>query len=195
MAAAGAQGGLCTTRRPTHPTHCQDIHHSVRPDQVELVRRDYTANGGWETFLAYEDPRQDILVGLLRLRKVSGPPRGRQPTLRGRVSMVRELHVYGAAVSVHTREAGAHQHRGYGALLMAEAERVAAAEHRSTKLAVISGVGTRHYYRKLGYELEGPYMVKALEVPPRAGRGRGPAGCTGASKAAEPAPAPVPVAA
>jgi elongator complex protein 3 len=29
-------------------------------------------------------------------------------------------------------------------------------------MAVISGVGTRHYYRKLGYELEGPYMVKDL---------------------------------
>lgn len=37
--------------------------------QVELIRRDYTANGGWETFLSYEDPEQDILVGLLRLRK------------------------------------------------------------------------------------------------------------------------------
>lgn len=35
-------------------------------------------------------------------------------------------------------------------------------EHRSTKIAVISGVGTRHYYRKLGYQLEGPYMVKYL---------------------------------
>ena len=31
------------------------------------------------------------------------------------------------------------------------------------KMAVISGVGTRHYYRRLGYELEGPYMVKALQ--------------------------------
>ena len=31
--------------------------------------RDYVANGGWETFLAYEDAEQDILVGLLRLRK------------------------------------------------------------------------------------------------------------------------------
>ena len=43
-----------------------------------------------------------------------------------------------------------------------EAERIAKDEHRSRKLAVISGVGTRHYYRKLGYELEGPYMVKWL---------------------------------
>lgn len=52
--------------------------------------------------------------------------------------------------------------QGYGTLLMEEAERIAVKEHRSKKLAVISGVGTRHYYRKLGYELEGPYMVKNL---------------------------------
>jgi elongator complex protein 3 len=47
-------------------------------------------------------------------------------------------------------------------MLMEEAERIAKNEHGSTKMAVISGVGTRHYYRKLGYELEGPYMVKQL---------------------------------
>ena len=52
--------------------------------------------------------------------------------------------------------------QGYGTLLMREAERIARREHRSAKLAVISGVGTRHYYRKLGYELEVPYMVKTL---------------------------------
>jgi elongator complex protein 3 len=52
--------------------------------------------------------------------------------------------------------------QGYGTLLMEEAEQIARKEHRSTKIAVISGVGTRHYYRKLGYELEGPYMVKFL---------------------------------
>jgi hypothetical protein len=57
----------------------------VRPDAVELIRRDYSANSGWETFLAYEDPRQDVLVGLLRLRQVSGRSvKERQPELRGR---------------------------------------------------------------------------------------------------------------
>ncbi len=43
----------------------------MRPYEIELIRRDYVANGGWETFLSYEDPDQDILVGLLRLRKLS----------------------------------------------------------------------------------------------------------------------------
>jgi len=80
--------------------------------------------------------------------------------------MVRELHVYGGAVAVHARDRGRFQHQGYGTLLMREAERVAREEHRSDRLAVISGVGTRHYYRKLGYELEGPYMVKRLGEPP-----------------------------
>lgn len=55
----------------TREVGIKDIHHRVRPDQVELIRRDYCANGGWETFLSYEDPQQDILVGLLRLRKCS----------------------------------------------------------------------------------------------------------------------------
>eukprot|EP00898_Chlorokybus_atmophyticus_P002163 jgi/Chlat1/2948/Chrsp2S04682 len=60
---------------------------------------------------------------------------------------------------VRTREVGI---QGYGTLLMEEAERIARDEHRSHKLAVISGIGTRHYYRRLGYELEGPYMTKLI---------------------------------
>jgi len=95
--------------------------------------------------------------------------------------MVRELHVYGSVVPIHSRDPMKFQHQGFGTLLMEEAERIAREEHGSIKIAVISGVGTRHYYRyrnyrvhgliialshsfdrKLGYELEGPYMVKWL---------------------------------
>ena len=90
--------------------------------------------------------------------------------------MVRELHVYGTAVAVHARDAAKFQHQGYGVLLMREAERIARCEHRSDTMAVISGVGTRHYYRKLGYELAGPYMVKALPAPPSRRTRRPPGG-------------------
>ena len=48
---------------------------------------------------------------------------------------------------------------------MEEAERIARDEHGSVKLAVISGVGVRSYYARLGYYLEGPYMVKLLRGP------------------------------
>lgn len=63
-----------------------------------MIRRDYTANGGWETFLSYEDPDRDILVGLLRLRKLTPEGTFRPELLKdGQTSMVRELH--GASLS------------------------------------------------------------------------------------------------
>ncbi|KAK7861821.1 hypothetical protein R5R35_000584 [Gryllus longicercus] len=144
----------------TREVGIQEIHHKVKPYEVELIRRDYYANGGWETFLSYEDPEQDILVGLLRLRKCSDETF--RPELKGSVSIVRELHVYGSVVPVSARDPSKFQHHGFGMLLMEEAERIAVEEHGSTKIAVISGVGTRNYYRKLGYELDGPYMSKFL---------------------------------
>ncbi|PNF25287.1 Elongator complex protein 3 [Cryptotermes secundus] len=144
----------------TREVGIQEIHHKVRPYEVELIRRDYTANGGWETFLSYEDPEQDILVGLLRLRKCSEETFRLE--LKGGVSIVRELHVYGSVVPVSARDPTKFQHQGFGMLLMEEAERIAKEEHGSVKISVISGVGTRNYYRKIGYELDGPYMSKHL---------------------------------
>ncbi|KAG8924395.1 hypothetical protein FRC01_011569 [Tulasnella sp. 417] len=120
-----------------------EIHHKVRPEAVELIRRDYTANGGWETFLSYEDPERDILVGLLRLRRCSDEGTFRPELVKsekGRVSIVRELHVYGTAVPVHGRDPTKFQHQGFGTLLMEEAERIAKEEHGSYKLAVIAAM-------------------------------------------------------
>lgn len=165
----------CKARKKNDTDFCyyqiHEIHHKVRPESVELLRRDYTANGGWETFLSYEDPEKDILIGLLRLRKCSDEGTFRPELVNrqnedgsdaGGCSIVRELHVYGTAVPVHGRDPTKFQHQGFGTLLMEEAERIAREEHGSVKIAVISGVGTRDYYRKLGYELDGPYMSKML---------------------------------
>ena len=88
----------------------QEIHHKVRPYEVELIRRDYWASDGWETFLSYEDPDQDILVGLLRLRKPSADVF--RPELKNGVSIVRELHVYGSVVPVAARDPSKFQHQG-----------------------------------------------------------------------------------
>uniref|UniRef100_A0A8C0AMJ6 Elongator complex protein 3 n=1 Tax=Buteo japonicus TaxID=224669 RepID=A0A8C0AMJ6_9AVES len=135
----------------TREVGIQEIHHKVRPYQIELVRRDYVANGGWETFLSYEDPEQDILVGLLRLRKCS--EESFRPELKGGVSIVRELHVYGSVVPVSSRDPSKFQHQGFGMLLMEEAERIAKEEHGSWKIAVISGT---FYYHE-----EGSYIRKS----------------------------------
>lgn len=154
-------GTTCRDVR-TREVGIQEVHHKVSPDQVELIRRDYYANGGWETFLLYEDPTQDILIGLLRLRKASKKYTFRKEFTLQPTSIVRELHVYGSVVPLHLRDPRKFQHQGFGTLLMEEAERIAREEHGTKKISVISGVGVRNYYAKLGYELDGPYMSKML---------------------------------
>jgi elongator complex protein 3 len=47
---------------------------------------------------------------------------------------------------------------------MEEAEKIARNEHGSTKISVISGVGTRDYYRKLGYWLDGKYLLRKIAL-------------------------------
>ena len=177
LVTSGVENGnlreLALSRMKDFGTTCRDVRtrevginevkNKIRPSQIELVRRDYTANGGWETFLAYEDPKQDILIGLLRLRKCSSTHTFRPELASQQTSLVRELHVYGSAVPLHGRDARKFQHRGFGTLLMEEAERIAREEHGSQKISVISGVGVRTYYARLGYHLDGPYMSKNLE--------------------------------
>ena len=155
-------GATCRDVR-TREVGIQEVHHKISPDQVELIRRDYYANGGWETFLSYEDPKQDILIGLLRLRKTLAKHAFRPELTAQPTSLVRELHVYGSVVPLHSRDPRKFQHQGFGTLLMEEAERIAIEEHRTKKISVISGVGVRNYYAKLGYELDGPYMSKMLD--------------------------------
>lgn len=62
-----------------------------------------------------------------------------RPELKGGVSIVRELHVYGSVVPVNARDPTKFQHQGFGMLLMEEAERIAKEEHGSVKISVISG--------------------------------------------------------
>ncbi|KAG4304602.1 hypothetical protein PORY_001995 [Pneumocystis oryctolagi] len=50
------------------------------------------------------------------------------------------------------------QHQGFGMLLMEQAERIAKYEHLSQKISVISGVGVREYYRRLGYFSDGLFF-------------------------------------
>jgi elongator complex protein 3 len=128
-------------------------------DEVNLRRTEYSASAGREVFLSYESRDGYTILGFLRLRKVSRPHRGELVDS----AIVRELHVYGQAVSVGSKVIdGSYQHRGYGAKLLKEAERIAKDELRVDKIAVISAIGTRQYYNKLGYSQDGPYVSKVL---------------------------------
>jgi elongator complex protein 3 len=43
-----------------------------------------------------------------------------------------------------------------------EAEKIAKKEFSLKKIGVISGIGVRDYWRKLGYRLKDTYMVKKI---------------------------------
>lgn len=116
---------------------------------VKIKSIEYEASNGKEFFLEFVN-KKDILFGLLRLRIVDDK--------KQKIAIVRELHVYGQALNLGEKGFES-QHRGLGKMLMDKAEQIAR-ENGFKKLAVISGIGAREYYRKLGYKLEGSYMVK-----------------------------------
>ncbi|MFB6297337.1 MAG: tRNA uridine(34) 5-carboxymethylaminomethyl modification radical SAM/GNAT enzyme Elp3 [Salinirussus sp.] len=139
---------------------CREVgHRDDDPENVTLDRTRYEAGGGTELFVSFEDRDADLLVGFCRLRFPNDPVR---KELEG-AAVVRELHVYGTEVGVgEAGGASAHQHQGYGRRLLRRAEELAA-EAGYRKLAVLSGIGVRRYYRdKLGYVQDGPYVSKRL---------------------------------
>ena len=75
-------------------------------------------------------------------------------------AMIREVHVYGRATSIGDAGAGA-QHHGLGRALVERACAVAQ-DAGYTRINVISAVGTRGYYRKLGFTDNGLYQQRAL---------------------------------
>ena len=119
------------------------------------VIREYVASKGQEYFISME--ADDRILGFVRLRF---PGRQLHQAITPTSALIRELHVYGKAVAIGTDE-GQTQHQGIGKRLVAEAE-VMAKSHGKGKMVVISGVGVREYYRRLGYRREGPYMTKEL---------------------------------
>ena len=147
---------------------CREVGHvmykkGIIPDveNIKLCREDYIASGGTEIFLSYEDVKNDILIGYLRLRIPYKPFR---PEIDDKTALVRQLHVCGQEQKLTEKEGKetAWQHKGYGKLLLKEAERIAKDEFDKNKLLITSGIGAREYYRKLGYERVGAYMGKML---------------------------------
>ena len=128
--------------------------------EVKLKRINYDSSGGKEVFLSYEDSNESI-YGFLRLRRPSVDAH-RDEISQEDTCIVREIHVYGRSLGLGEKEAGEIQHTGLGKKLMSEAEKISKEEFDAKKLLVISAVGTREYYQKLGYLLYGPYMSKSL---------------------------------
>ena len=137
---------------------------------LKLKITKYKAAKGDEYFLEIVN-KDDILFGLLRLRIIN------------KKAIIREIHVYGQSLKLGEK-GKISQHRGLGKWLMNEAEKIVrcsaypkegrvplrgpkalssgAKKEKIKELAVISGIGVREYYKKLGYSLKDTYMVKKL---------------------------------
>jgi elongator complex protein 3 len=148
---------------------CREVGHRIvidkvkpNPDKVRILTTKYTASEGEEIFISAEDTENDVLIGYLRLRLPS--ERAHRPELRSKnCSIVRELHVYGPLVPVGDHLAKAWQHKGYGGILLNEAERITREDYDLRKILVISALGTKEYYIRFGYQYDGAYVSKSLE--------------------------------
>ncbi len=125
-------------------------------ENPELIAREYKASGGKEFFISFEDKKQDVIAGFIRMRF---PKEFLRKEITPTSAIIRELHVYGTAAAIG--DEGKVQHKGLGKQLLAKAEDLAKKAGKD-KMVVIAGIGVKEYYQKLGYEKEGPYVVKSV---------------------------------
>lgn len=131
-------------------------------EKIMLDRIDYAASDGQEIFLQFASEDKRKLLALLRLFVPENNNRDHFVPALENAALIREVHTYGKLAKINTRDKKSPQHTGLGKKLIKEAEKIVAKEFKLKKIAVISGVGARNYYRKLGFKLENTYMVKTI---------------------------------
>lgn len=143
---------------------CREVKESYDPkEKIYLKREDYKASGGKEIFLSFENKERTKLFAFLRLRipsQIFSKEKHFIPCLQN-AAIIREIHTYGLLVPI-SKKLLAPQHQGLGKKLVKEAEKITEKEFCLKKIAVISGVGVRNYWRNLGYHLRETYMIKQL---------------------------------
>lgn len=134
----------------------------VRVEELSLRELAYDTACTRERFLEWVDPAGKI-AGFLRLSLPDAAAvraEGDALPVGAGAAMIREVHVYGAVARLG--EGGrAAQHLGLGRRLVERAARIARAEGYD-RLNVISAVGTRAYYRALGFADNGLYQQREL---------------------------------
>ncbi len=170
------EGRACKCLRCREIGHAANMIHdtykTIQNLKPKLFVDHYKTHGGTEYFLSFEDTKRQVVFAFCRLRichpersegsssrqlDSSAPPQNDKQ--RPFAAYIRELHTYGQLVGIGKHQKELTQHTGLGKKLVHEAERIVK-KQKLHKLAVISGVGVRDYYRHLGYRLQKTYMVK-----------------------------------
>lgn len=121
-------------------------------DQASFSMLHYLSAVSTEYFLQVTVPDsegQERLLAFLRLSLPKPDQASLVPEL-DQAAMIREIHVYGQATALGQRQQDRAQHVGYGKQLIQLASKIAS-QNGYKRLAVISAVGTREYYRKQGF--------------------------------------------
>jgi elongator complex protein 3 len=156
-------------RKKCNCIRCREVGHKIIKKQIkEPISKDnikirttyYQASDSWEIFLSLEDEKNDAIIGYLRLRDINESHRFE---LQKPCMMIRELKILGQEIPIGKRTEYGWQHRGYGKLLIEEAEKICREKFDKKDLFVLSGVGVKTYYRKLGFRNNGVYLSKTLK--------------------------------
>lgn len=139
---------------------CREIRReSVTAGELALRVESYETDTTREYFLSFE--RADgRIAGFLRL-SLPDPAQPHPFPELARHAMIREVHVYGPAVPIGEESQGEAQHVGLGAQLIARAKEMSRAAG-CERIAVISAIGTRRYYARHGFTVDGLYMTAPL---------------------------------
>lgn len=154
---------LDRTEKRCQCIRCREIKgKSISVDDLELEKIEYSTLVGKEIFISYKTRSGDKIIGFLRLSlpKKSLIKHHFIEELKDS-AMIREVHVYGSVVDVGIKHSQKSQHLGIGTKLVKLAEKLAS-EDKYHKISVISAIGTREYYKKLGFELGQLYMAKNI---------------------------------
>ncbi len=165
-----AQQHLAAQGRACRCIRCREVRRQrIEPASLQLQTLIYPTDLSLEYFLNVVTP-QGKLAGFLRL---SLPRRREQVALALRncldntvdeindCAMIREIHVYGPALSPGSASHGDAQHSGIGSRLIKRAQNIACSSGYR-RLAVIAATGTRNYYRRRGFQLGELYMAKDI---------------------------------
>jgi elongator complex protein 3 len=142
---------------------CREIKSSdFNTNDCNLFVNLYDACNGTNYFISYENKTRTKLYGFIRLR-FNKTNEYVLPELQGH-ALIRELHIYGTHTAISSNiniENNSIQHKGLGKLLLSKAEEIAK-QHGYKNITVISGVGVKKYYRRLGYQDYKTYLSKTL---------------------------------
>ena len=146
---------------------CREIGHKfllkeidIDEDNISINLNYYKASDGDEVFISLVEENYDALIGFLRLRDIVNTHR--YELLGNSCMIIRELKVVGRELPIGEKAKKALQHKGYGKELVYEAERICSEEFDKKHLFVLSGVGVKDYYRKLGFKDKGIYLYKII---------------------------------